>query len=72
MSCQRTARITCFLTLSVLGIFASTARANDMIAAGFDLLDKAIGHFKSLLADAARTEADYTPEALALREDFPS
>jgi hypothetical protein len=37
--------------------------------AAFDSLDEAINHFKSLLADAERTEADYEPQAYALREE---
>jgi hypothetical protein len=36
--------------------------------AAFDSLDEAIKHFKSLLADAERTEADYQPEAYALHD----
>ena len=35
----------------------------------FDSLDKAIDHFKSLLADAKRTEASYSPKAFALHEE---
>ena len=35
----------------------------------FDSLDEGINHFKSLLADAAHTEANYEPKAFALRED---
>src|SRR2546423_13922427 len=38
----------------------------------YDSLEEAINHFKSLLADAARTEADYEPQAFVLREDSPS
>jgi hypothetical protein len=34
----------------------------------FDSLDKAVDHFKSLLADAARTETDHLPQAYALHE----
>ena|SRR5882762_6522189 len=37
-----------------------------------DSLDEAINHFKSLLADAAQTEADYQPQAFVLRENFPN
>jgi|SRR6266542_4176127 len=37
--------------------------------AAFDSLDEAANHFKSLLADAARTEADHLPKALVLREE---
>ena len=35
----------------------------------FDSLEEAIRHFKSLLADAARTEADHLPQALVLRDE---
>lgn len=35
----------------------------------FDSLDAGIGHFKSLLGDAARTEANYQPQEFALREE---
>lgn len=35
----------------------------------FDSLDEAVGHFKSLLADAAQTEADHLPKAFVLREE---
>ncbi len=35
----------------------------------FDSLDEAAGNFKSLLADAARTEAGHLPRTLALREE---
>ena len=38
----------------------------------YDSLDEAISHFKTLLADAARTEGDYEPKALVLRENFPN
>ena len=38
----------------------------------FDALDEAAEHFKSMLADAARTEADHLPKALVLRENFPN
>src|SRR5437867_4213843 len=37
--------------------------------AAFDSLDEAAQHFKSLLADAARTEADHLPQAVVLREE---
>jgi hypothetical protein len=36
--------------------------------AAFDSLDEGIKHFKSLLADAERTEADYEPQAYALHD----
>src|SRR6266446_1974279 len=32
----------------------------------FDSLEEAVTHFKTLLADAARTEADHLPKALVL------
>lgn len=35
----------------------------------FNSLDEAINHFKTLLADAERTEADYEPKEFVLRED---
>ena len=35
----------------------------------FDSLDEAVAHFKSLLTDAARTEADHPPKTLVLREE---
>jgi hypothetical protein len=35
----------------------------------FDSLEKAIRHFKSLLSDAERTEADFAPSEFALREE---
>ena len=35
----------------------------------FDSVDEAAKHFKSLLADAARTEAHHLPKALVLREE---
>src|SRR5437868_3496245 len=35
----------------------------------FDSLDKAAEHFKSLLADAVRTEVNHLPQAMALREE---
>ena len=35
----------------------------------FDSLDEAIKHFKSLLADAERTEANYEPQAYAFRDE---
>ena len=35
----------------------------------FDSLDEAAEHFKSLLADAARTEVNHLPQAMALREE---
>jgi hypothetical protein len=38
----------------------------------FDSLPEAVRHFKSLLADAARTEANYLPKALVLREENSS
>lgn len=38
----------------------------------FDSLDEAAAKFKSLLADAARTEADHLPKTLVLRENFPN
>jgi hypothetical protein len=37
--------------------------------AAFNSLDEAIKQFKSLLADAERTEADYEPQAYALRDE---
>ena len=37
--------------------------------AAFDSLDEAINHFKSLLANAECTEADYEPKVFALREE---
>jgi len=37
--------------------------------AAFDSFDEAAEHFKSLLADAARTEADHLPQAVVLREE---
>jgi hypothetical protein len=37
----------------------------------FDSLDEAAEHFKSLLADAARTEADHLPKTLALHDKPP-
>ena len=37
--------------------------------AAFDSLDEAASHFKSLLADAVRTEADHLPKTLVLREE---
>jgi len=37
--------------------------------AAFDSFDEAAQHFKSLLADAARTEADHLPQAVVLREE---
>jgi hypothetical protein len=37
----------------------------------FDSLEEAIKYFKSLVADAARTEADHLPRALVLREEPP-
>ena len=36
----------------------------------FDSLDEAASHFKALLADAARTEAEHLPKALVLREEI--
>jgi hypothetical protein len=38
----------------------------------FDSLNEAASHFKLLLADAARTEADHLPKALVLREETPT
>ncbi len=35
----------------------------------FDSLDGAAAHFKSLLTDAARTEAEHLPKTLVLREE---
>ena len=35
----------------------------------FDSLDEATNHFKSLLAEAARTEAGHLPKTLVLREE---
>lgn len=35
----------------------------------FDSLDEAIGHFKFLLDEAKRTEANYEPQEFVLRED---
>ena len=35
-------------------------------------LDEAANHFKSLLADAAHTEAEHLPKALVLSESFPN
>src|SRR6266566_6569801 len=37
--------------------------------AAFDSFDEAAQHFKSLLADAARTEAEHLPQAVVLREE---
>ena len=37
--------------------------------AAFDSFDEAAQHFKSLLADAARTEADHLSQAVVLREE---
>ena len=37
--------------------------------AAFDSFDEAAQHFKSLVADAARTEADHLPQAVVLREE---
>ncbi|HET7624968.1 MAG TPA: hypothetical protein VFM25_06840 [Verrucomicrobiae bacterium] len=34
----------------------------------FNTLDGAVEHFKSLLADAARTEADHLPQAFVLHD----
>ena len=34
----------------------------------FDSLDEAVAHFKSLLADAAHTEADHLPKAYVLHD----
>jgi hypothetical protein len=35
----------------------------------FDSLDEAVNHFKTLLADAARTEAEHLPQEFVLSED---
>ncbi|MDQ6631685.1 MAG: hypothetical protein M3Y82_07985 [Verrucomicrobiota bacterium] len=35
----------------------------------FDSLDEAAQHFKSLLADAVRTEAEHLPKAFVMREE---
>lgn len=37
--------------------------------AAFDSLDEAIKHFKSLLAEAERTEAGYEPQSYALHDE---
>jgi hypothetical protein len=36
--------------------------------AAFELLDKAVEHFKSLLADAEKTEADHLPQAFVMHD----
>ena len=38
----------------------------------FDSLDQAAEHFKLLLSDAARTEANHLPKALVLNDKFPN
>ena len=37
--------------------------------AAFESLDEAVGNFKSMLANAANTEADYLPRTPVLREE---